>query len=223
MCRSPRLASAETRCPAGLAALPSARVRASSRLPVAPPGRPGGGEPPAVCVAHSAASLLAVTGSTGGPGPSVPRATLASHVHGAAAAPAGATRASSSRPRTLGIRRRVMCARAFSTRRARRRHSAAPKRNLPDDLPPLAGRVAARELHPHPRRRWRSSRLRRTLTTIVRVRRAFTVAVLEPSSSALWPLRSRRSESLPLQRLACTQRTRTRTTPRCGRSAARAA
>ena len=48
--------------------------------------------------------------------------------------------------------------------------------------------------------RWRSSRLRRTLTTIVRVRRAFTVAVLEPSSSALRPLRSRRSESLPLQR-----------------------
>ena len=38
---SPRLASAETRWPAGLLAAPSARVRANARLPLAPPGRPG--------------------------------------------------------------------------------------------------------------------------------------------------------------------------------------
>ena len=109
--RDPQLAearSAAARWPAGLSAAPSLRVRANSALPVAPPGSPAGGSPPACWVAHCAASWLAVTGSTAGAGPSWPRRTLASQVHGAAAAAAGATSAGSATARSTSSRRRVI-------------------------------------------------------------------------------------------------------------------
>ena len=106
--------------------------------------------PPAVCVMHSGAPLLAVTGSTGAAGPSAPRTTLASQVQGAADAPVGATSArtreeqavpptdvASSRPRLYhaGARRTPLSAASaspvsllagVSRRRRGRRTACAP-------------------------------------------------------------------------------------------------
>ena len=188
-----------------------------SRRPAAPPGS----APPADCVRHDAPSLFAVTGSIAGAGPIVPRTTLASQVHGAAAAPAGATRASRASDEEARQQFPAHQAPLLSRGGRQTRRSASPQCHPPGDLPPRAGRVAAGELASAraPGGACRGACDAPSRRPCGRGARGID-AVRDPSSSERRPVRRRRSVSLPRQRLAWRQRTRTRT-PAAPRAQAR--
>ena len=186
--RSARPDSALTRCAAGALASPSARVRANSRLPVAPPGRPGGQRAAGGLRQARRAVLVGGHGLDRGRG-----ADRAAHDAGLAG-PRRGGRAGGREQREQGERRGGSAAVSRLIRpplvsRGGRRHAAQPRRSVTRLATRRRAPVASRpanSIRTRTRRRV-PRRLRRTFTTTVRARRAGTDAVREPSSSERLP------------------------------------